>query len=272
MPMTYEEFNENRKGHNCIWLHQEDMDIGGGKISFEDIDRINQYDNIDKVMISGLRQDTFEYFVKKYGNKIKFINFFKNKLVEDFSPLSSLTKVRHISFFHNQRVTKLWDMSSNRNLEGLSIDDFSRLHSLDGIQTAPQLKHLHFGDRVWLTSTLNDLIPLTETRLVSFSFFGKNIVKNDISIYTKMLKLKFLDFPPKFYTTEQLAQIVASRPDISGNALVPYIKFDDELSNGEDVLICGKRKPFLNSKKDAVKIKAYADQFYQLVEQYKPKK
>jgi hypothetical protein len=270
--LTYEEFNENSNGKDYIHLYQEEGDVGGGKISIEDIDRINQYDNTDKVMISGLRQDTFEYFVKKYGHKIKYISFWGNKLVEDFSALSSLTKMRCISFFHNQRVSKLWDMSKNHHLEGLSIEDFTRLHSLDGVQSAPKLKHLHFGDKVWRTSILTDLTPLVDTKLVSFTFRGKKIVKNDIDIYTKMPTLKFLSCPYNFYTTEQLAQIVAFRPDISGNALVPYIKLEQKLPDGKDVLICGKGKPFLNSKKDAAKIEAYVNQFNELVENYKSNK
>jgi len=230
---------------------------------------LGEYENTEKVMISGLKQDTFEYFIMKYGNRIKYLNFFKNKLIEDYSPLSCLTEIQCLKFFHNQRVTRLWDMTSNKDLVGLAFDDFSRLHSLDGIQTAPNLKHLHFGDRIWNTSTLSDLLPLVGTLLVSFSFGGKTIVNNDISVYTKMPELNFLDFRTNLYSTEQLAQIMASCPNVSGYALSPYVKFD-RIDNGlKDVLICGKGKPFLYSADDADKIEAYTQKFYALVEKYK---
>ncbi|WP_276326137.1 hypothetical protein [Pseudobacteroides cellulosolvens] len=39
--------------------------------------------------------------------------------------------------------------------------------------------------------------------------------------------------------------------------------------DGKDVLICGKRKPFLSSIKDAEKIKSYTEKFEKLVNQYK---
>lgn len=63
--------------HTCLWLHEKDMDIGGGKISIDDIDKLKSYPNIDFVTISGLRQDTFEYFIKTYGNQFKAIRFLK---------------------------------------------------------------------------------------------------------------------------------------------------------------------------------------------------
>ena len=270
--MEYKDFcdfraNDDTKKH--IWLREEKMDIGGGRISIDDMNRLSDYENTETVIISGLRQDTFEYFIATYGKKIKYLYFFKNKLIEDYSALSCLRDIRCMKFFHNQRVTKLWDMTSNHSLTGLAFDDFSRLHSLDGIQTAPNLKHLHFGDKIWNTSTLTDLLPLVGIKLISFSFGGKTIENNEISIYMKMPKLRFLDFRTNLYTTEQLAQIVASCPDISGYALCPYVKFHGADEAQKDVLICGKGKPFLHSKSDADKIEAYAKKFYSLVEKYK---
>ncbi len=269
--MTYEEFLDFEswsKDDDYILIRQENMDVGGGKISIDDIDKINNYDNIDKVMISGLRQDTFEYFIEKYANKIKYIYFYKNKMIEDFSSLSKLTEVKAIRFFHNQRVTKLWDMSNNNNLEALVLSDFSRLHSLEGVQLAPSLKYLSFGDAVWYTSTLTDLMPLIDTQLVSFRFSGKTIENNNISIYKQMSKLKYLDFPTNMYTTEEIAEVVATCPYLHGYALVPYIKFNRS-GDEKDILICGKRKPFLDSQKDAAKIEIYKNKFFELVEQYR---
>ncbi|WP_156183350.1 hypothetical protein [Rossellomorea marisflavi] len=47
----------------------------------------------------------------------------------------------------------------------------------------------------------------------------------------------------------------------------PYIQLENR--DEKDVLICGKRKPFLSSGKDAAKIQKYADKFEELVRQYK---
>ena len=139
---------------------------------------------------------------------------------------------------------------------------------MDGIQTAPNLKHLYFGDAVWSTSVLADLKPLSNTKLVSFSFSGKLIENRDVSVFAEMPDLKVLDTPTNLFTTEELAQIVASCPNVSGRALTPYIKLDRDVG-GKDILICGKRKPFLHSQKDAKRIEAYVSKFHEMVEHYK---
>jgi len=242
--------------------------------SVEGIDRLQQYDNIDRVMITGLRQDTFEYFVKTFGHKISCINFDGNKSVTDLSPLSALTGVRYIRFGLNYRVTALWDMTSNHNLEGLALTGFTKLHSLEGVQAAPNLQHLRWGGEMWDTSTLTDLRPLIHTTLVSFGFFGKKIEDNDVSVFAKIPTLRILDTALNFYTTEELAQIVALCPHVSGRALAPYEKIGDieeieKIGLGGNVYICGKRKPVLHAIKDAAKIEEYVARFNELVEHYR---
>jgi hypothetical protein len=268
--VTYKDFCEIINKHSdFIWIHEEKMDVGGGKITVSDIDKLENYENIDKIMISGLRQDTFEYFITKYGNRIKYLKLFKNKLVEDLSSLSSLENIIYIDFFHNQRVTQLWNMSRNINLQALAIDDFSRLHTLIGVETAPSLKYLHFGDKVWSTSTLTDLKPLINSGLIGFSFAGKSIENNDIMIFSKIPTLKYVDFPSNMFTTEDIAKLVAKCPYLEGYSLKPCITFDRDDTSLKDVLICGKRKPFLFSVADAVKIEKYVTEFNNLVAFYK---
>jgi hypothetical protein len=249
------------------WVGQEKRDITGGTITYEEIDKISEYHETDKLMISGLQQDTFEYFVRTQGQKFKAIMFWKNKLVEDWSTLSTLKDVKFIGYFHNQRITRLWDMSENNSLEGFYISDFTRLRTLDGIQRAPKLERLYFGDAVWSTSVLNDIKALENTRLREFHFGGKIINEEDITIYTKMPNLELLNFPSNLYKTEQLAWLVAKMPEVRGYSMKPFIKFDRSNSD-DDILICGKRKPFLSSERDKDKIEKYVNKFEQLVRDY----
>ncbi len=108
---------------------------------------MKNHPQIDIIKIIGLKQDTFEYFVEKYGQQFKAIYFFKNKSIKDLSPLSSLQKVEFIGYFFNQGCDRLWDMNRNFALKGLSINDFSKLHYIDEIVTAPNLEFFDFGNR-----------------------------------------------------------------------------------------------------------------------------
>ena len=71
-----------------INLVQKEVD--GGIITVEQIDTIREFPDAKSIIISGLKQDTFEYFVNTYGRQFLAITFWKNKAVSDLSALSSL--------------------------------------------------------------------------------------------------------------------------------------------------------------------------------------
>lgn len=267
---TYEDFKDlihPRK--DFLWVHGKKVDIGGGVFDVSEVDQIDECENIDRIKLSGLTQEAFEYFIKKYGPRLKYVKFFKNKFIEDLSPLASLENAVYIDFFFNQRVTKLWDMAKNKSLIGLSFEDFSRLHSLEGVETAPSLKYLNFGNAVWPKSMMLDLEPLLKTNLVGFSFGGKSIENNDIMTIAKIKSLRHFGCASNLYPTEDLARLVAARPDLQGHALRPYYQFKSLGADYKDVLICGKRKPFLSSAKDHERIEKYVAEWSRLVEKYR---
>ena len=69
-------------------------EVDGGVISREQIDEIEKNPKAKSIIISGLKQDTFDYFVRKYGYQFEAISFWKNKSVEDLSSLGLLKEVR----------------------------------------------------------------------------------------------------------------------------------------------------------------------------------
>ncbi len=258
--------------HTCLWLREEKMDIGGGTITVEDIDKLKDYPDTDVVTISGLHQDTFEYFIKTYGKRLKAIRFFKNKLVEDWSLLATLTQLEYIHFFANQRISSLWDMSNNNSLTGLCIEDFSRLTSIKGIERAPSLKEFKIGNAIWDKMVLESLIPLAHTNIEKFSFYGKAITENDYSFLADMPELKQFDFPTNMITTEQVAWIVANFPDLDGFALKAKRDcdlFDSSFDKVPGTLIVGKRKPSLIVAGNEKRIEKYVQHFECLKQKYK---
>ena len=183
-------------------LANPNADISDGVLEKTQIDDIRNHPEIDKIRIIGLKQDTFEYFIERYGQQFKAIYFLKNKTVKDLSPLSSLEKAEFIGYFFNQGSNRLWDMSKNLSLRGLSINDFSKLHCLDDIVTAPNLEILDFGDMVWSTMVLDTLKPLERTKLKYISFKARKIVDNDITPIGNIQTLEELNFPTNLFETE----------------------------------------------------------------------
>lgn len=251
-------------------------DVSGGILKKSDIDDIINHPEIDSVRIMGLKQDTFEYFIQKYGQQFKAIYFFKNKAIKDLSLLSTLEKVEFIGYFHNQGCDRLWDMSKNYALKGLSINDFSKLRSIDDIATAPNLEFLDFGNMVWSTLVLDSLKPLTNTKLKYLTFSAKKIVDNDLTPIGNILTLEELSFPTNLFEVEQIANITAKLEHLESHSLGAYHKIDNpiewETGNGikmKDTFIHGKGKPFLDSNLDKNRIKKYVQEFEQMLNKYK---
>ena len=268
------DFNKAKKKHESIWLCEKDADVGGGKISISDIDKLKDYPDAEVVTISGLRQDTFEYFIKTYGKQLKAIRFFKNKFVEDLSLLGTLPQLEYVYFFANQRATALWDMTNNTSLTSLCIEDFTRLTSIDGVETAPTLKEFRVGNAMWSTMVVDSLMPLANSKIEKLAFSGRAISDNDFSFLETLPNLRTFDFATNAFSTEQVAWIAANCPLAEGYSLKAKVdcmlsESNVRLVNVPYALIVGKRKPNLKVKGNEAKIQKYVDSFEKLKEKYK---
>ena len=255
-----------------LLIKAANADVSGGVIRKEEIDRIAEYPEAKTVSIGGLRQDTFEYFIKTYGRQFRYINFFKNKGVEDWSLLGTLPELEALYWFHNQKITKFWDMSRNYALRALEISDFCKLHDLSGVEKAPALEWFGFGDVVWRTSELESLRPLKDTNIRRLSFSGKTIRDMDISFIPQMKSLEVFDFPTNLFTMEEVAWLAGKCPNVEGYALRPYIEtkvYNPETNKADipGVLLVGKRKPIIAIEGNEKRIANHVAKFNKIAEQ-----
>jgi hypothetical protein len=246
-------------------------EIGGGKATAKDLEPISERPDATAITISGLDQDTFEHFVSGYGRQFAGIHFWKCPRIADLSPLQDLPQLTHVAFYWNQRTTRLWDLSATPSLRGLHFEDFTRLNILDDLAAGSSLEELGFGNAVWVTSAYETLDPLAGLgRLRHLDFSAKHILDDRIQPLASLTALESVSFPTRLFTTEQCAWLRARLPvTATGRVLEPSMKLDKPLVNGKDTLIIGKRKPWLNSGKDAERIARYEAQFWQLVEGFR---
>ena len=165
-------------------------------------------------------------------------------------------------------------MTENTLLTALGIEDFSRLKSIKGVETAPALKEFCIGNAIWNTMVIDSLMPLSNSKIERLSFSGRAIGDNDFSFLETLPELKVFDFATNVFTTEQVAWIAANCPLAEGYALKP--KLDRMLPDSNEHLvdvpksiIVGKRKPILKVKGNEEKIQKYVDSFEKLKKKYK---
>lgn len=128
MKITLENFESHNDDIYDLVIIPEDNDVGGGRITKEEIDVIQKHPQAKSLKISGLKQETFEYLILNYGNQFEAISFFKNKLVRDLSLLGSLSQLKYVYYFFNQKADRLWNMRKNESLKPLvnsSVTHFS---------------------------------------------------------------------------------------------------------------------------------------------------
>lgn len=263
--------NKIRWGHTdkitvTILLDETTFDF----VRFNDLDQISEYSNAKSIAIAGLRQNDFDRFIADFAHQFETVHFWKCPYVMDLSSLGTLRNVKYITYFWNQRATRMWDMSNNISLIGLEFECFSRMHILDDITTAPKLKELDFNRGIALGNySINTLWPLIKSKSLENLFFDTFIGDQDPMPLLQIPKLKKLFFPSNMFTTEEIAMLTAKLPDVECHAFAPCIAYDN--MNDKSVAIVGKRKPWLDPEKDAERIEKYKKQFEALVEKYKDK-
>jgi hypothetical protein len=248
-------------------------EISGGRISQKDIDVITQYPGITEISISGLTQDTFNYFIENYGSQFKAINFWKCPLIKDLSGIELLSEVEYITYYWNQRAEELWDFSKTKSLKGFSFDDFTRMHDISQIPKSPALEELSFGNMIWRKYILNSLEPLKEcSGLKTLSFSAKKVLDNRIQPVAKLKNLESLEFPANMFSTEQVAWLKAHLPPtVKSRVLHPYWQIEEALEisgKQKNTFIVGKRKPFLDSVRDKKRVEKYVEQFNAMYQWY----
>lgn len=269
------DWEEGTETHTGIWIRSETMDVSGGRITEAEIDRLSEYDNKECLTVSGLTQETFEYFIKKYGNELRAVRFFKNKMVRDWSLLGTLPELEFVYWFHNQKITSLWDMSDNIGLKGLCISDFTKLKRLDGISKAPNLEWFSMGDAVWDSTEVTSYTCFAGSNVKHLCFGGKNILDGNLSFVSEMPQLQCFDFALSHFETEKIAWVMANRPDVSGTALKIFI--EDWICNKETgeydipaLCVTGKRKRKFPADAIAKKDKLEAE-FTRMMDAYRGK-
>ncbi|MEH7612957.1 hypothetical protein [Gottfriedia acidiceleris] len=104
---------------------------------------------------------------------------------------------------------------------------------------------------------LNDLSKLNNLKYLGLS----NIKTNDESLepVAFLKNLQILEISNQF-PMEEYARLSVLLPNTKCDYFKPYIVLEDPIDD-KDIMVIGKRKPFLNSKNDAKRIQKYKDQF-----------
>ena len=218
--------------------------------------------------ICGMNQESFQYFVEKYGETYEYLYFFKSQLISDFSPLAKLKNLKAVRIFWNIRSDGLWDMSDNESLTHLMISDSKIItRNLKLLKTGKNLKTVKIMGGMFEKYPLGDLSVFENMpSLESLSLYDIKLGDRSTEFLKTLPNLQEFNFDAGMFTTEEIAYMCARYPHIHGTALCAYNEKDAALN---DVRVCGYRKPGLDLPRDQKRLDKYVEVFNALVERYK---
>jgi len=241
-------------------------EIGGGRFTPADMRKIAERPDATTLWVSGLDQTTFEELVSLHGSQFTAVSFWKCPRIADLTPLESLPNLELVSFFWNQRATRLWDLTKTPDLTGLRLEHFTRLHDLADLALGTSLVELAIQDGVWPACVFETLDPLAELRdLRSLEFGAKRIEDGRVEPLGALRGLRSLVLRPGQFTIAQLAWLRARLPDsLQSRAVEPI--WDMQFG---DVTLNGKGGRHLDSARDAKRIQKHVDGFNRMVAEFR---
>lgn len=271
----YEQFfihtsDQEKRLFNSRYVRKPNDPLSLTNLGPEDVDyEMQQGKSAEMIEICGITQDGFEHFCRQYGRTYRYISLFKCQTLTDLSALGELPNLEYVSIYWNIRSDKLWDMSRNVNLKAISISDCKKMtYDPHLLETAPALEDITFGGSVFNAYPMKSLevfahIPaLHNLRLY-------DVKPEDRTAYflDTAPDLETYEFDPGMYTAEEIARMVAKRPDVGGRFFRAYGPAHP--GSKRYVRVSGYRKPELELPRQQKALDKHVAYFNALVEQYR---
>lgn len=229
------------------------------------LDLLASFSNLNKLWVRSVNQKEFNQILSQVNPEMLYVYEMR---VEDLSLLSNLSNLQILGLEWNTKATRLWDISNNHRLKALSIKGFSRLNEIQSLIQAQEVNLLQLGGDDSITLKLENLEPLKYLhRLVFLDLSHLKLMDDSLWPISELKGLKELVISNQF-PTEEFAKLSVALPDTKCDKFSAFVRVP-KLVDGSDIMVVGKRKPFLISKRDSVKMKKYEDRFRAIQEAFK---
>lgn len=231
------------------------------------IHRINEIESCiegDSACIVGVNQDQFQKLCSLI--QVKTLYFYEMR-VEDLSPLLGQSNLSRLAIYWN---TKLIDLSPIRNLTSLQtliLKHTPKAQDISALSNLINLVALEYSGGNWSTNTAKSLVPITRlTNLSELIISNIRIESDGLRPLALCRSLKNLSVNNNF-PTEDYAYLAAHLRNTKCELFAPWVRLHQTIGD-KDIMVIGKRKPFLNSGTDRKLMDKYSDEFLKLVLEY----
>lgn len=187
---------------------------------------------------------------------------FKDLQAQDLSPLQRIEGLEWLSITWNTKVTSLKPLATLQGLTRLSLSDVPKVLDLDPIGSLTGLVALNYSGGVWNKATAATLAPLSRLQaLEELCITNVRILDGGLRPLAACRRLRRLELSNQFQTADY-AYLSVALPDAVCSHFAAYVPVDIEGLG--DAMVVGRRKPFLDSTRDADRLARYVADFERL--------
>lgn len=221
---------------------------------------------IKELWVFSVNQKQFDKIMTYVNPEILYVYEMR---VENLSILQTMSNLRALYLCWNTKNTDLWDFSYNKNLSHLLIEDFSKLEDLTPIKNGQNLKGLYLGGGIVKALNVKTLKPIGKlVQLNDLTLMNIKVKDRSLEPLMNLKELKKLNLSNQF-PMEEYAKLSVVLTDTECEFFKPYVYTDP--IEGKDVMMIGRKRPFLNSKIDFERIKKYEQEFKRVQEEFRHK-
>lgn len=185
----------------------------------------------------------------------------------NLAPLAHVSGLRELAICWNTKVNFLRFVSEMKELQTLVLEDTPKVNDLSPLAACTSLSALEFSGGIWNKNRARTLEPVAAMpNLRYLSLFNLTVAQGGLAPLERCSALRELAVSNQF-ATEDYARLAARLPGVKCDMFAPWVRLATPVA-GKDVLVVGKRKPMLNSEKDAARIARYEEAFRKLKDRY----
>lgn len=191
---------------------------------------------------------------------VEHLGFYEMR-VTDLSPLTKLKRLKTLSINWNSKLIDISPLTELNELQALGFEDTPKINDLSPLSVLSQLKALEFSggfasppNKAATLSPIAELANLRDLRLTNI-----RVAQDGLKPLASCKSLETLKLANTF-PTEEYAYLAAQLLTTACDSFSGAIKLDSPIG-GNDTMIVGSRKPFLNSRKDTDRIQKYVSAF-----------
>jgi hypothetical protein len=229
----------------------------------KNIDRLKEL-QIDNLWLIGAKEKDLHKILSLA--QPKYLNLYQ-VLAVDLAVLETLSTTTALALNWNTKSTSLWDISKNVSLQYLEIIDFGKLYDINDLSSARQITSLVLEGGIEKKMNIQTLKPLSSLKnLRHLSLANLKVSDDTLQPLADLKNLEQLWLSNQFETKEY-AWLATRLPNTKCNMFQAVNRVNIKGANNElvwDTMVTGRRKPFLLSTKDALKINKHIADFEKL--------